>query len=364
MKLCLIAPAPPPFGGVANWEQIVVNEVKKHKDIALDLINIAANKRVTDGRNIFDRIFYGGYVMFRAYYQLKKQIRKNPPDVVHITTSGGLGFWRDLLLLNELKRKGIPSVYHIHFGRSVDYKAKNGRCWRQLVQAVSIADAAITIDNRSYEILKPFANKIENINNPIDTKKFINYKRDDTNKIIYIGWLIKTKGIEELLEAFQAFNTRRENKYILELVGPGDKDYISELKKIYDFSHVNVTGEIPHDSAMERLAEAGVFVLPSYTEGFPNVILEAMALKKCIIATKVGAIPEMLKDGAGILIESKSVDSIINALNHACESEMVRQTYGEKAYERVCQYDIEKTYISYKHLWEECIKCPSTLQVK
>ena len=76
MKLCLIVPVPPPVGGVANWEQIIVGEIKKHKDISLCIINIAANKRETEGRNILDRVFFSGYVMFRAYYQLKKEIKK------------------------------------------------------------------------------------------------------------------------------------------------------------------------------------------------------------------------------------------------------------------------------------------------
>ena len=100
MKLCLVAPAPPPFGGVANWQQIMINKIKKRNDISLYFINIAANKRPTDKRNIFDRIFFSGYVMLRAYWELKKIVKRDSPDVVHMTTSGGMGFFRDLLLLS------------------------------------------------------------------------------------------------------------------------------------------------------------------------------------------------------------------------------------------------------------------------
>ena len=65
-----------------------------------------------------------------------------------------------------------------------------------------------------------------------------------------------------------------------------------------------------HDDAMRMLANAEIFVLPSHTEGFPNAVLEAMALAKAIIASRVGAIPEMLADECGLLIEAKDVSGL------------------------------------------------------
>lgn len=353
MKLCLIAPVPPPFGGVANWEQILVKEIRKHEDISLSLINIAANKRVTDGRNILDRVFYSGYVMIRAYYRLKKFVKENPPDVVHMTTSGGLGFFRDLLLLKYLKKKSVFSVYHIHFGRSVKYKEENGRCWKQLVRAVSIADVTITIDKNSYEILKPFARQVECINNPIDVSEYKDYEKSETDTILYLGWMVKTKGVEELLSAFAIFNEKQGEQYSLEMIGPGDEEYIAELKKNYDLSHVNLVGEVEHKEAMKRLARARVLVLPSYTEGFPNVILEAMALGKCIIATDVGAIPEMLEDDAGILIKPYSIKDIVSSLELIQDDKLLKK-FGESAGKRAArEYDIEITFEKYSDIWKK-----------
>lgn len=353
MKLCLIAPAPPPFGGVANWESIVVNEIKKHEDISLSFINIAVNKRTADGRNILDRVFYGGYVMLKTYCQLRRIVKNNPPDVVHMTTSGGLGFYRDLLLLKYLQKRGIFSVYHIHFGRTVKYKAEGGRRWRQIIKAVSIASVSIVIDRYTYEILKPFANRIEYINNPISVSKYQKFNKTETNTIVYLGEVIKTKGVEELLLAFSIFNRRNDYAYTLDVIGPGNEKYMSKLKETYEFTHVNLVGEVAHKEAMKRLAEARVLVLPSYTEGFPNVILEAMALGKCIIATDVGAIPEMLTDDAGILIKPHCADEIILALEQIKKDEVIRR-YGGNANTRVRQmYDIENTFEKYRNIWGE-----------
>lgn len=352
MKLCLIAPAPPPFGGVANWEEIVVNEIKKHEDISLKFINIAVNKRTADGRNILDRVFYSGYIMLKAYYQLRRIVKYDPPDVVHMTTSGGLGFFRDLLLLKYLQKKGVFSVYHIHFGRAVKYKAEGKRCWKQIIKAVSIADTTIVIDQNSYEILKPFAKRIEYINNPIDVNKYRKYETIETNTIVYLGEVIKTKGIEELLPAFLQYNQEHNHLYNLEIIGPGNEKYISELKKNNKLINVELLGELKHEEAMKRLARARMLVLPSYTEGFPNVVLEGMVLGKCIIATDVGAIPEMLKDDAGVLIQSHSVGAIVLALEQVLDEGMF-QKCGDNARKRVDQeYDVCVTFDKYRKIWE------------
>lgn len=354
MNLCLIAPIPPPFGGVANWTRIVGDEIKKHDDMNLTLINIAANKRLVDGRTILDKVFYSGFVMIKSYLQLMETIKNDCPDVVHMTTSGGMGFFRDLLLLKHLNKHSIPSIYHVHFGRAVKYKEENGRCWKQMIRAVSLANATIVLDDVSFELLKPYAKKIIKINNPIDADSYKGFidRKQEKNRITYIGWVIKPKGIEELLSAFHIFNEKHEHGYMLELIGPANPAYIRELREKYDTMQVSFLGEMKHGEAMVRLASAGLFILPSYTEGFPNVVLEAMALKKCIIATDVGAIPEMLNEDAGILIKSQSVEEIVMALENTLD-ENYSSRIAENAYRRVCElYDIKPTYEKYKDLWE------------
>lgn len=357
MKLCLIAPVPPPYGGVSNWERIIEKEIRKDPDIEMSLINIAANKRPTDGRTIFDRIFYSGYVMLWAYCRLRRYIKENKVEIVHMTTSGGLGFYRDLLLVKLLKKKHIPIVYHIHFGRTVLYKEKQGREWKQICNLVDLADHVVTIDKSTYDIFRSFGEKISYINNPIDVDTYNSYDKTQQKKITYIGWMIKEKGIEELLQAFDEYSSKGSGSYKLELIGPGDIKYISYLKETYSCQNVEFVGELEHEKAMEKLASAEIFILPSYTEGFPNVILEAMSLKKPIISTGVGAIPEILDGGCGILIEKQSVESIVNALRDVLGNKDFQLQMGIRAYNKVLEkYDIKNTYLRYKKVWIDMTK--------
>ena len=103
---------------------------------------------------------------------------------------------------------------------------------------------------------------------------------------------------------------------------------------------------------MEAVAESEVFILPSYSEGFPNAVVEAMALKKPVIASAVGAIPEMLEGDCGILIEPRSTDDIISALKKTLTDKELRERIASNAAEKVTkQYKIEIVYKKYREIW-------------
>jgi glycosyltransferase involved in cell wall biosynthesis len=108
---------------------------------------------------------------------------------------------------------------------------------------------------------------------------------------------------------------------------------------------------------MEFLAQASVFVLPSYTEGFPNAVLEAMALGKPIIGTRVGAIPEMLTGDCGVLIAPKNAREIRDALKLLLNDNELRKRLAGKARARVTEeYSLESVFHRYKQVWYEAAR--------
>lgn len=356
MKLCLIGPVPPPYGGVANWEKIVEERINTDSDIDLSIINTSANKRPTDGRSLFNRVYYGAKCIVYAYRTLKKLVKDKKIDIVHMTTSGGLGLIRDSILIHYLKKMRIPVVYHIHFGRAILYKKLDGWNWRMLCKNTKQASHLIVIDKLSYQLLLEENANISYINNPIDLKSLEKYEISSQNKIVYIGWIIKEKGIEELLEAYEILKPNISPDVRLELIGPANSEYISYLHEKYSFEGVEYLGELEHGLAMRELASAEIFILPSYTEGFPNVILEAMALKKPIIATNVGAIPDILAD-TGIIIHPQDIDAIVSAVSKLMAAAEERKVLGINAFDRVRDnFEIEITYEKYKKLWNDLVR--------
>jgi len=136
-------------------------------------------------------------------------------------------------------------------------------------------------------------------------RKRINYDIHDPLRVLYVGRLVSEKGVEFLLEAISYIS--KEISVELWIVGSGPyKNYLKDIaKKLGIESRVNWFGWIPWGEQLFKIMrEADVLVLPSLTEGCGLCVLEAMSQSLPVIASKVGGIPEIVKDGiSGLLVE-------------------------------------------------------------
>jgi glycosyltransferase involved in cell wall biosynthesis len=94
--------------------------------------------------------------------------------------------------------------------------------------------------------------------------------------------------------------------------------------------NVVLHGEASQDAVWEALCNADLFIFPSHLEGFPNAVLEAMAAGLPIIATRVGAIPEMIEQEAGgFLVHPGDLPGLISALDTLAENKLLRIRMGK-----------------------------------
>lgn len=151
--------------------------------------------------------------------------------------------------------------------------------------------------------------------------------------ILYVGRFDQVKGVDYLLEAVKMIYSEHE-KIKLILVGDGNlKDYYYEISEpIRDA--VVFTGfrsDIPKFMNM-----ADVVVLPSLSEGCPNVVLEAMACGTPVIASRVGAVPDIIEnDRTGVIVEPKDVEGLKWALARLMEDQEFARKMGEQGRKRV-----------------------------
>ena len=343
IKICFVAPLPPPYGGIANWTRVFTEYLSKNNLADISLVNTAPKGRVTEGRGILKRVFVSGFAMFGIVSEIRDKIRTDKMDCVHIATSGSLATIRDLMVANLLRKKNIPFIYHIHFGRIPGIIRENTVEWRLIKKVITLSARTIAIDKSTKDELSAyFRDKIEYIPNPIDLKALPIPSESTEKTVMYLGWVIKQKGIEELIASWKSVQSVAI-EWKLQIVGPYKQEYIDELRKKYSFKNVELVGEKSHKEAMELLNRASVFVLPSYTEGCPYVIMEAMALKKIIIGTKVGNIPEMLGDNCGILIDVQNVEELKKHLKEVITQAERYDNLREAAYEKAkSEYDISR----------------------
>ena len=140
----------------------------------------------------------------------------------------------------------------------------------------------------------------------------------DHEVILFVGNLLAAKGIYELLEAFRALRQRRP-KATLVLAGEGPfRDRALTLANEAGMANwVRLIGRQKSEDVAAWLAAANVFCLPSYTEGCPNVVLEALSSGRPVVATAVGGIPELVDAGCGILVRPRDSEMLAAALESA-----------------------------------------------
>lgn len=132
---------------------------------------------------------------------------------------------------------------------------------------------------------------------------------------LFLGNVAKEKGIFELLEAFRSFSAARPSAR-LTICGEGAAlDAVSAYIETHGLRDViETTGAVYGPEKFRRLAEAEVFVLPSYTEGMPNAVLEALSAECLVLSTPVGALGQFIERGYIAPLEVRSAESIRTAL--------------------------------------------------
>jgi len=138
----------------------------------------------------------------------------------------------------------------------------------------------------------------------------------------YIGRLSKEKGTEQFVHSLPAIFIERQNLRVL-IGGDGQlKESIeASLNEEGIAARVDLPGWISHNDLPRYLNQLRLLVLPSYTEGLPNIMLEAMACGTPVLATSVGAVPDVIIDGkTGFILEDNSPESIAESVARALSS--------------------------------------------
>ncbi len=139
--------------------------------------------------------------------------------------------------------------------------------------------------------------------------------------LLYAGRLDVRKGLRELIEAVAALR-RRQPDLLCYLLGDGpDRPLLEQLiAKHSAHEAIHFIPAAPTDAVAQWMAACDVFTLPSYKEGCPNVVLEALASGRPVVATDVGGIPELMDSGSGRLVPAQDAHALERALEEVLGS--------------------------------------------
>ena len=147
----------------------------------------------------------------------------------------------------------------------------------------------------------------------------------------YIGRLVEGKGLEDLLAAIVIL---KKQVPIFSVPIFGDGSMASKLKtmaKDLEISDkIEWRGFIPYNKVSEALSQIDIFVYPSWHEGFGRSIMEALAMEKAVVATKVGGIPDLIKDGVnGFLVKPHHPEMLAEKIKELAENKELRKKFGK-----------------------------------
>jgi len=284
---------------------------------------------------IFKKIIFSLIFFITGFYKIFKIKRKNNIDLIHAHTPPPAGF----LAWVVFKLFKIPYLYSIHgldflysfiLKLNINIVARNAKT--TIVVSRKIEDFLIQkfginntywlpngIDTSNYYHIKSEKEK----NNLILKLKLSSIIEKDDFIVCYIGYMIfhqKVIGMIDFLEAFSNFlikiqSIEKKKKIKLIYIGDGDFSYLltNKIRELNLNKNVSLLGK--RNDVKDILAISDLLALTSYTEGFPNVILEGMASKVPCLGSDVGEIKFIIKD-TGFIVKSGDIENITKNLEH------------------------------------------------
>jgi glycosyltransferase involved in cell wall biosynthesis len=202
-----------------------------------------------------------------------------------------------------------------------------------LRKSFDLADGVITVSKALQDKVEKISEKatVKTVYNGVNFDKFkpVNEKFNETS-LIFIGNIIKTKGVYELVHSVSTM-IKSGSDFHLHLVGNGPE--IENVKSFISINgleqNVTLHGTVNHDQVVDLLQKCHALILPSYREGVPNVIMEALACGVPVIATKVGGIPEVVNDTNGVLLNYHNEADIVEGIDKCLSTKWNEQAIRE-----------------------------------
>jgi glycosyltransferase involved in cell wall biosynthesis len=295
-------------------------------------------------------------------FALAAAILRHDAELVHINTSlNAKSYWRDLAYLVVGKLCGARVVYQVHGGSLATFHPPTVRWAARLPDVVVVLSQA---ERDRWRALAP-TQLVEALPNGIDCQPYQRYNReladrDTPLRLIYIGRLAPGKGLLESLEALRIARSRGVAARLV-LVGGGAEEprlrqYVREAGLTRDVTFV---GPAYGDAKARLLSQADALLLPSYSEGLPYSLLEAMAAGVVPVVTPVGAIPDVVTDGEhGLIVPPRDAEAIARAIEQLSKDRAAVARMSATCRKHVASaYSIERVAKDFSELyWGLCAR--------
>lgn len=348
MKVLMIGPDRGVQGGISSVVNSYYNANLNRK------INLKYIGTVIDG-NKFEKISRA----IKSYIDFKKSIHEY--ELIHVHMASRASFYRKSIFIRTANKYNKKIIIHMHgaeFGKFYNDECNENQK-KYIKKIFSYSDKVIALSNEWKMLLSNVCdtNKIEVVYNAVNLPERIN--KNYTNKsILFLGRLGKRKGVYDLLEVIPKLITKYPDiKFYLG--GDGEISKVEKICKQKNIEkHVEILGWIGKNDKHKLLSDCSIYILPSYNEGMPMSILEAMSYANPVVSTYVGGIPEIITHNYnGLLFNAGDTEELFNCLDKILSNEEERNYMGDKALETIKDnFDMIKNIEKLIDIYNDTIK--------
>ncbi|MEO6463299.1 MAG: glycosyltransferase [Candidatus Eisenbacteria bacterium] len=344
-RVWLVAPDPGSAGGVAAVaRQMLVSTLSRRYRLSM----LSTHRT----GSVASRLLHGGVGLGKVALGLA--LRK--PDLVHLKVASRGSFARKLIVGGMCRLRGVPVLVHVHGGGFDRFVRESRGPVRRLAHwLLDGTPQVLSLSERWAERLRPLfpRARIDVLINPVEVARFADLCRDRfaaagradepaaPPTALFLGDLVERKGVYDLVAAWPDV-ARAVPGARLVLCGSGELDRVRAAARnagVQDL--VDVPGWIGFEEKRRRLREATLFVLPSYIEGVPISLLEAMAAGLPSVVTPVGGVLDAVTDGQeALVVEPGDFTALAQAMIQVLQSRALARALGGSARRRVEAFDI------------------------
>ncbi|MFV0363059.1 MAG: glycosyltransferase family 4 protein [Suipraeoptans sp.] len=280
------------------------------------------------------------YIAVKAYFQFYFQIKEY--DILHVHMAAQASFYRKYAFIKQAKRKNKKIIIHNHAADFDDffYNQSNDSERSKIIKCFEIADKVVVLSKEWANFFSKTIcskEKIEILHNGIIVPSYI--KKDyANNNVLFLGRLGGRKGIYDLLKIIPNIITEIPDVRFY-IGGDGEIEKCEKYAIDTGCAHcIEFTGWLNPEQKAKYLEKCSIFVLPSYNEGMPMALLEAMGYGLASISTNVGGIPQVIDNKKdGIIINPGNTNQLYHELLILLENKALKEKLGCLARKKICE---------------------------
>lgn len=355
LQVIMLGPSLAQQGGIANNQKLFL----EHAPPEVQICHIVTHEEGSIALRIL--------VFVKALGKFLWSLSRKEVDLVHIRISQRGSAFRQAIMtfLAWVFRK--PIILHAHGSQFHLFYSGLARWIQQLLSWIFGKCRSFIVLSESWKNFYRISLGLEPeqvvvLYNPVKLPAQVPSRSASKKvKLLFLGRIGQRKGAFDLIRAFSALPNEYKACSTLIMAGDGEVEQAGSLVKSFNLeNYIEVPGWAAPEERDALLAKADVFVLPSYNEGLPLAMLEAMGWGLPVIVTPVGGIPEVVTHAEnGLLVEPGNIEQLSDAMKSLIESKDLRLSLGTKARTTIAPLDIKKYWVSFLDVYRSALKSDS-----